>query len=327
MSPWPDRRRSPDGRVASAPYSGRPSSSCRRRSAWPAVHRGPPRSIPVVPPAFSETGVIDPQRWWTSFEDSTLPRSSTARCAIISTSRPPGSGCARPKPRSAWWAAALSRPSSRSGRVRRSEPAATTAASSVSQPATRSTSGAGSDPKWTPSATAPAPRWPTTAPSRLALGRGRARLVPAHGGPAQTELLRQQVETNETSLRLLEARFRTGQIRSADILRQRQLVEATGENVLIADARVEMLRHRLAVLLGLPPNAPLETPSSRLPALPPLPATGLPAELVQRRPDVQSASCGSPAPTGICRRRQRPLPRLSLSATIRRRVIRPSRAV
>lgn len=106
---------------------------------------------------------------------------------------------------------------------------------------------------------------------------------------SQRDLLDEQVETNEKVLRALRARFGTGQIRAVDILRQEQLVEATRERLLAAESRVQVVEHRLAVLVGQPPQQGVEAMRADLPDLPPLPKTGLPAELVRRRPDVQRA--------------------------------------
>jgi outer membrane protein TolC len=50
-----------------------------------------------------------------------------------------------------------------------------------------------------------------------------------------------------------------------------------------------VLEHRLAVLLGRSPQAEIEVGPDSLPAVPPLPETGVPADLLQRRPDVKSA--------------------------------------
>lgn len=109
-------------------------------------------------------------------------------------------------------------------------------------------------------------------------------LIEAH---AQMALLDEQIEINETGLELQEARFGLGQIRSADVLRQRQLVESTREQTLVVQSRIEVLEHRLAVLQGRPPQGARYDVGAMLPALPPLPETGLPSELVQRRPDVR----------------------------------------
>jgi NodT family efflux transporter outer membrane factor (OMF) lipoprotein len=105
----------------------------------------------------------------------------------------------------------------------------------------------------------------------------------------QQEVLDEQIETNETVLELQRVRFGAGQIRSADVLRQQGLVEATRAQRIDNLARVAVLRHRLAVLQGRPPQEADGAPDARLAELPPLPATGLPADLVRRRPDVRAA--------------------------------------
>jgi NodT family efflux transporter outer membrane factor (OMF) lipoprotein len=109
-------------------------------------------------------------------------------------------------------------------------------------------------------------------------------LAEAH---AQYELVEEQIKTNEQGLELMETRFGFGQNRSADVLRQRQLVESTREQLVVVQSRIEQLEHQFAVLLGqTPQGANYEAPAV-LPQLPPLPATGLPSELIQRRPDVR----------------------------------------
>lgn len=105
----------------------------------------------------------------------------------------------------------------------------------------------------------------------------------------QLDLVNEQIETNETVLSLLENRFGTGQIRGVDILRQRQLVESTREQRSLAESRVQVLEHQLTVLLGRAPQQGIESMPDSLPDLPTLPDTGIPIDLVQRRPDVQSA--------------------------------------
>lgn len=104
---------------------------------------------------------------------------------------------------------------------------------------------------------------------------------------AQLELLGEQVETNRTGLKAQELRFGRGFVRSADVLRQRQLVESTLEQEVVARARIEVLEHQLAVLLGQLPQTASFAPGAELPPLPPLPYAGLPSELLIRRPDVR----------------------------------------
>ncbi len=106
---------------------------------------------------------------------------------------------------------------------------------------------------------------------------------------SQRDLLAEQIGTNEKVLRLIRNRFGSGQIRSVDILRQKQLLEATREQRIAVESEIGVLEHRLAVLVGRSPQDSLEYAGNKLPQLPPLPATGLPLELVNRRPDVQVA--------------------------------------
>ena len=76
-------------------------------------------------------------------------------------------------------------------------------------------------------------------------------LIEAH---AEAELLEEQIKTNRTGLTLQEQRFGLGLIRSADVLRQRQLLESTLEQKVINAASIEVLEHQLAALLGEMPQ-------------------------------------------------------------------------
>lgn len=105
----------------------------------------------------------------------------------------------------------------------------------------------------------------------------------------QLELAEAQIDNNEAILDLIKARFGSGQIRGVDILRQKQLLVATREQKILLESGIRILEHQLAVLLGTPPREEMDYRPSGLPELPPLPETGLPAELVERRPDVKRA--------------------------------------
>ena len=133
----------------------------------------------------------------------------------------------------------------------------------------------------------------------------------------QLELINQQIETNQKTLRLLKARFGSGQIRSVDILRQKQLLESTREQKASLQAGVEVLENRLAVLTGQPPQKALDYRDDSLPDMPVLPATGLPSELLRRRPDVQSAfNALKAADKDMASAISNRYPRLSLSASL-----------
>ena len=106
---------------------------------------------------------------------------------------------------------------------------------------------------------------------------------------AQIQLIEEQVQTNEQVLEILTLQFRQGQIQAADVLRQRQLVQQTRGQLTQARSSEAVTRHQLAVLLGQPPRAPLDLPEPQLVSPPPAPETGIPSELLQRRPDLISA--------------------------------------
>lgn len=107
---------------------------------------------------------------------------------------------------------------------------------------------------------------------------------------AQVRLVREQLNTNEALLALVRERFQRGQVGAADLLQQQQLVEARRGDLASAELRSELLAHQLSVLLGQLPGAVAWSAAAELPALPPLPQTGVPAEWALRRPDVRAAA-------------------------------------
>jgi len=105
----------------------------------------------------------------------------------------------------------------------------------------------------------------------------------------QLKLLDEQIGTNEKYLEVITLKFRRGRVPATDVLQQRELIESTrGERILV-ESSVKVLAHRLAVLLGEAPGGVAFAPEASLPSLPPLPATGVPAEWIRRRPDVRAA--------------------------------------
>jgi len=105
----------------------------------------------------------------------------------------------------------------------------------------------------------------------------------------QLDLIREQTEYNEQVLALIRARFASGQVRGVDILRQEQLIQNTQEQATAIQIEVKTLQNRLAVLLGVAPGSLFLSQEGELPELVTLPAAGLPMELINRRPDIQSS--------------------------------------
>jgi NodT family efflux transporter outer membrane factor (OMF) lipoprotein len=104
----------------------------------------------------------------------------------------------------------------------------------------------------------------------------------------QLALVREQIATNEKVVQSLENRFVEGQNRAVDVLRQRQLLEGTREVLTVAELQEEVLSNQLAVLLGRAPGTGGVPAGGELSGLPNQPRTGLPLQLLARRPDVRA---------------------------------------
>ena len=107
---------------------------------------------------------------------------------------------------------------------------------------------------------------------------------------AQVELAQSQIASNQTALELVELRFEQGLASALDVYQQRQLLVGSQAQLPLAEARLDLARHQLAILRGEPPRSALELPKSELSNPPPLPTTGLGADLLERRPDLRAAA-------------------------------------
>ena len=105
----------------------------------------------------------------------------------------------------------------------------------------------------------------------------------------QLELLEGQLDTNQKVLELVTLRFRRGQVGATDVLQQRQLVESVRGDMTSVQSRAEVFEHQLAILLGQAPRVKVSERRTRLAELPPMPDTGVPLDVIQRRPDIQAA--------------------------------------
>ena len=106
---------------------------------------------------------------------------------------------------------------------------------------------------------------------------------------ASLDLLEEQQKVSQTLLNLVEVRFKQGAVSAVDVFQQRRQLEAVKAEIPLARMRSSLLEHQLAVLLGHPPTRRVAEPARVIPGLPARPATGLPAALVKRRPDLRSA--------------------------------------
>ena len=133
----------------------------------------------------------------------------------------------------------------------------------------------------------------------------------------QLDLLRNQRSTNSKVLDLISVHFRAGQAGIADVLQQRQLVEAGTGDIAALQADKRVLEHQLVILLGKTPGTISLPVPGNLPVLPPLPETGLPIDLLSTRPDIKSSYCRlRAADYNVAAAVADRLPRLSISAGI-----------
>src|SRR5690606_29480569 len=106
---------------------------------------------------------------------------------------------------------------------------------------------------------------------------------------AEVALLESQWQTNSQITDLIALRNRLGQASVDELLRQRQLVEQSRTQLALAKADLRLLNNQMAVLLGQSVIQSTELAAPALVELPPIPAAGVPAQWLQRRPDLRSA--------------------------------------
>lgn len=106
---------------------------------------------------------------------------------------------------------------------------------------------------------------------------------------SEADILNQQLAINRQYLELLQLRQRKSLATALDVSQQRQIVAATETLIPPVLRAAETASQQINLLLGRPPGAKLELTGNGLPPLPPLPEAGLPAGLLESRPDLQAA--------------------------------------
>lgn len=105
------------------------------------------------------------------------------------------------------------------------------------------------------------------------------------------ELARGNVEIQEGSLKIAEARFRNGAVTELDVTQGRQILAQTAALIPEFEAGIRIAKNTLCVLIGTPPGSldeMLDAPAE-IPQAPETICAGVPAELLQRRPDIREA--------------------------------------
>lgn len=108
----------------------------------------------------------------------------------------------------------------------------------------------------------------------------------------QLDIARRSAEAEKQNADVTRERYRLGLITAVDVAQAEGQAASTAADIPTIESDIKQSIHRLGILLGLPPETLLPTlsaprPLNELPA--PLLATGLPADLLARRPDVRQA--------------------------------------
>ncbi len=105
---------------------------------------------------------------------------------------------------------------------------------------------------------------------------------------SQKRLLESTAQAYAKSLELTTNRYKTGVVARIDVAQAETQLKSTQAQVLDLGVQRAQLEHSIAVLLGKPP-AGFSIEPAELFAKPPVLPLGLPAELLERRPDIAAA--------------------------------------
>lgn len=105
------------------------------------------------------------------------------------------------------------------------------------------------------------------------------------------ELARQNIVIQERALQISEARFKAGVTSELDVQQARTLLNTTQAVIPSLQISLRQTQHALSILLGMPPqdlDGIIKGPEV-IPDAPAEVAVGIPADLLQRRPDIRQA--------------------------------------
>ncbi len=106
------------------------------------------------------------------------------------------------------------------------------------------------------------------------------------GQRARLNILRSQIETNETLLELVQLRVGQGVSSRVDLLQQERQLDATLALIPSAEADLAASEYALDVLTGRTPGSRKRDSRQTLPPLPGSPGAGVPSDLLKNRPDL-----------------------------------------
>lgn len=106
----------------------------------------------------------------------------------------------------------------------------------------------------------------------------------------QIAILTDQIEINQNLVELQRFRFQNGLATALEVSQQMENLAAARAEMPPLKGSAQTLRNALALLTGRAGSAQINVAREQLPELIPLPATGIPSDLLSRRPDVRAAA-------------------------------------
>jgi NodT family efflux transporter outer membrane factor (OMF) lipoprotein len=105
------------------------------------------------------------------------------------------------------------------------------------------------------------------------------------------QVARDNVEIQQRSFDIADARFRGGAVSQLDSEQAASLLESTRSRIPALETQIRQVENTLCVLLGIPPQdlEELLGGARPIPSAPSEVAVGIPADLLRRRPDVRQA--------------------------------------
>ena len=133
---------------------------------------------------------------------------------------------------------------------------------------------------------------------------------------AQKQLFENTITVYRKSLEMTKNRYDAGIVAKSDVLQAETQLNSTEAQTIDLGVQRAQLEHAIALLIGKPPAAfslPPTTLAATIPAIP----TGLPSELLERRPDIASSErsmAAANAQIGIAKAAYFPTVKLSAAA-------------
>lgn len=121
------------------------------------------------------------------------------------------------------------------------------------------------------------------------LGEVGRSYIELRGYQLRRDIAEKNISIQQDTLHLTEARAKAGLATELDVWRARAQLETTESVIPALQSGIENSIHHLSVLLGEEPEALRAEllPTSPVPILPPAVPTGMPSDLLERRPDIR----------------------------------------